>query len=140
MKYVAGFMFNKTKTKVALIRKNKPEWQKGLLNGIGGKIEEGEHMIDAMCREFKEETGLKTFYYDWKHLVNLESKRDNWIVDFFYSDTLLENLDELKTTTDEEVIIIDVSNLDNESVIPNLRWLIKMCFDEKHIGGNLLSK
>lgn len=34
-KYVVGFAFDLTLTMVALIRKNRPEWQMGLLNGIG---------------------------------------------------------------------------------------------------------
>jgi hypothetical protein len=34
---VAGFLFRNNDTEVALIRKNKPDWQKGKLNGIGGK-------------------------------------------------------------------------------------------------------
>jgi 8-oxo-dGTP pyrophosphatase MutT (NUDIX family) len=55
--YVLGFVFNLDKTKVALMRKTKPEWQRGRLNGIGGKIELGETSITAMHREFKEETG-----------------------------------------------------------------------------------
>ncbi len=39
-RYVAGLMFSKDEKYVALVIKNKPDWQKGLLNGIGGKIEE----------------------------------------------------------------------------------------------------
>ena len=42
---------------VLLVRKDKPEWQKGLLNLPGGKIEEGETDIEAAERELKEETG-----------------------------------------------------------------------------------
>lgn len=42
--YVAGFLFGPMPRHnyVALIRKNKPDWQKGKLNGIGGKVEAGE--------------------------------------------------------------------------------------------------
>ena len=58
--YVVGFLFNKDETQVALVRKNRPEWQAGNLNGIGGKMEVGETTNECMQREFKEETGLKT--------------------------------------------------------------------------------
>lgn len=43
---------------VLLIRKAKPDWQAGLLNGIGGKVEFGEGILQATRREFYEETGL----------------------------------------------------------------------------------
>lgn len=38
-RYVAGFLFNKEGNQVALIEKQRPEWQKFQLNGIGGHIE-----------------------------------------------------------------------------------------------------
>ena len=40
--YVAGFLFSRDGSLLALILKNKPDWQKGKLNAIGGKIEDGE--------------------------------------------------------------------------------------------------
>lgn len=56
-KYVVGFMFSEDSSKVALIRKNRPEWQKGLLNGIGGHCESSDkNNQDTMIREFEEET------------------------------------------------------------------------------------
>ena len=57
-RYVLGFVFSLDASRVLLIWKNRPEWQKGKLNGIGGKIEEGELPIDAMKREFSEETSF----------------------------------------------------------------------------------
>lgn len=41
---------------VLLLRKAKPEWQAGLLNGVGGKLEEGETVFQCARREFTEET------------------------------------------------------------------------------------
>jgi len=41
-----------------LVRKKKPEWQKGRLNLVGGKVEPNEPSIDAAIRELQEETGL----------------------------------------------------------------------------------
>lgn len=56
--YVLGFAFNLQSTEVLLIHKARPTAQAGLWNGIGGKIEDGEAPLDAMVREFAEETGL----------------------------------------------------------------------------------
>jgi 8-oxo-dGTP diphosphatase len=55
--YVLGFCFNQSLNKVVLIRKRKPEWQSGRLNGVGGHVEPGETTLAAMVREFREETG-----------------------------------------------------------------------------------
>jgi len=43
---------------VLLAIKDKPEWQRGKLNLVGGKIEPGESPSQAAIREVKEETGL----------------------------------------------------------------------------------
>jgi len=64
-RYVLGFMFNEEITEVALIRKNRPVWQAGHLNGIGGHVEPGEAPDIAMAREFLEETGAITSLGDW---------------------------------------------------------------------------
>lgn len=57
--FTCTFAFSHTGEHVLLIRKARPEWQKGYLNGIGGKFEPGDRsVIDCTIREFREETGL----------------------------------------------------------------------------------
>jgi len=75
---VVGFMFNRHGDAVVLIEKKKPDWQKGLLNGVGGKIEVMESPIDAMVREFKEETGADTLPGMWQPFAKMEG--DDWEV------------------------------------------------------------
>lgn len=68
--YVVGFLFDQELQRVALIRKNKPRWQAGLLNGIGGKIEiTDDNPHDAMFREFKEEAEL--CWSDWSYFAKM---------------------------------------------------------------------
>jgi hypothetical protein len=45
VEYVVGFAFD-TDGRVALIRKNRPEWQAGRLNGIGGHVEATGYTAD----------------------------------------------------------------------------------------------
>lgn len=64
VRYVLGFVFNHDASKVLLIQKNRPAWQAGKFNGLGGKIEGQESPLLAMVREFREETGFVSVSYD----------------------------------------------------------------------------
>ncbi len=50
---------------VLLVMKDRPNWQKGRLNLVGGKVEKGESPLLAAVRELKEETGLDPYPGDW---------------------------------------------------------------------------
>lgn len=64
--YVLGFALYQTK--ILLILKARPEFQKGFLNGVGGSIEVGETPEKAMAREFKEETNIFISQSSWNSL------------------------------------------------------------------------
>ena len=46
--YVLAFIFDTKLNQILLIKKNRPDYQAGLLNGIGGKIEPNETPIKAV--------------------------------------------------------------------------------------------
>jgi len=117
--YVAGFLFDRDK--VALVRKNRPSWQAGKFNGIGGHVETGENPINAMAREFEEETGYFTYAWEWYHFCTLSG--EDWTVHFYY---IGGDSSALRTTTDEEIVVIPVSEATTKNCIPNLTWLIPM--------------
>lgn len=100
IRYVVGFAIDEDPagSRVLLIRKAKPEWQAGLLNGVGGKIErvckdcygwKGEYTHDpethvhdpgterdeapvaAMVREFHEETGRRLHAGLWRPVATI---------------------------------------------------------------------
>jgi 8-oxo-dGTP diphosphatase len=119
--YVAGFMFDQQDpSRVALISKLKPEWQKGKLNAIGGKVEPGEHPLDAMVREFKEETGVDTKVSQWKKFVFLGDENR---VFFFVTEG---PVDQLKSMEDEQVAIFSIDCVTADNAIPNLTWLLPL--------------
>lgn len=126
---VCGFAFTADRGSVILIRKNRPEWQKGKLNGVGGHIEQGEHPNDAMTREFQEETGLYVRKDRWERVVMMEG--DKWHVTFFKC--VLTNLDrhQIQTMTDEAVVEVQCDM--PAGMIPNLTWLLPLCLDESGI-------
>jgi len=80
--FVCGFLFDPTGTRVALIKKARPDWQKGKLNGVGGHIEKGESAIGAMMREFHEETLTLIETSRWVPFVRFIDARD-YVVTFF---------------------------------------------------------
>jgi 8-oxo-dGTP diphosphatase len=123
--YVIGFLIKDDK--VALIEKNRPEWQKGLLNGIGGHIEPGETPFQAMVREFEEEAGMRI--PDWEYYCTM--KYPEALV-FCFRKFGSDNV-EIRTMTDE---FIDWYPLDPlpEKVIPNLNWLIPLAhYDDDYL-------
>lgn len=123
-RYVCGFLF--VGDEVALIIKKKPEWQAGRINGIGGKIEEGEMPIEAMAREFKEEAALATVPDEWHHYCTITNHKVSYQVHFFTCTR--ETKEGVRGLTDEEVVWCKVNNLP-PSVIHNLRWLIPLAQD-----------
>lgn len=118
-KYVVGFMFSEDRQWVALIRKNRPDWQAGKLNGIGGKIEEGEIPVDALIREFREETGVETTINDWMMIGKIEGQESRVFIGRCFSDKVFD----VETTTDEVVSLHRVDPIPNGTV-PNLRVII----------------
>lgn len=130
--YVVGFALDDT-GRVALIRKARPQWQAGLLNGVGGHIEPGEAPMGAMVREFAEETGAALT--DWDHLATLVFPGGAlWVLRTWCTSSVLDGL---RTTTDEEVVVASVSQVCAASQTPetsdpallavgNLSWLLPL--------------
>lgn len=98
-RYVLGFLFNKSRTQVALILKNRPVKQAGRYNGVGGKINRGELSVVAMRREFKEETGLNI--QDWDLYARYRFKFTGSTMFVFRAFLPDDNLPQLTMLTDE---------------------------------------
>ena len=128
IEYVCGFAFNAHYRHVALIQKEKPEWQKGLLNGIGGKVEVGETVSEAMEREFEEEAGINISKDKWKYFASIQGV--DWKVYFF--ETVTQDIKNIISKTSEIVGLYPVNTIQALDTIPNLKWLIPMCLDSNH--------
>jgi 8-oxo-dGTP diphosphatase len=129
-KYVIGFAFSKDLKQVVLIRKNRPEYLAGKLNGVGGKIEKDEAPVDAMTREFMEETGVGIDIQErWICFAFFTNNRSYEMTCFMTSGDFIKGC---TTTTDENIARYDVDDLirdhfePNSVAIFNLPWLLLM--------------
>ncbi|MEO6508553.1 MAG: NUDIX domain-containing protein [Patescibacteria group bacterium] len=126
-KLVVCFVFNKDLKKVLLIHKNRPERQKGKVNGIGGKLKIGETKKAAIVREFFEETGVTIPANEWMEFgkMLIESEKIMYLFAAVYKD----NISSVKTTTDEEIEWFSVNKLPS-NIMTNLAWLIPLAGDK----------
>ena len=120
-------MFSQDASHVVLIKKLNPQWQRGFFNGVGGKIEANESSVDAMMREFSEETGVSTQPQDWTCFANV-FRANCYDVDMYFAQSDLA-FDAL-TVEAEEVHILKVAALP-KNLIPNLQWLIPLALDKQ---------
>lgn len=125
--YVVGFMFSADHSQLALIRKSKPEWQAGKLNGIGGKVDPGEDATAAMVREFFEESGVETTPRQWHHFLELNGGDEFQVDCFVTSGDLLA----LKSTEEEQIEISFTAALHplRQDVVENLPWIVGLAID-----------
>lgn len=120
-KFVVGYVFDKEEN-VILIRKNRPSWQKGLLNGVGGHVEQDESSLDAMRRECFEEGGV--YIHEWRNICYMGGS--DWELEVYATE--IDNLN-FRTTTDEKIEIHNVNKIWLEETVPNVKWLIPMCLE-----------
>jgi 8-oxo-dGTP diphosphatase len=142
--YVVGFLFDVSLRHVVLIQKNKPDWQAGKLNGVGGKVEPidgavpGQPPVATMVREFKEETGLQTTAEGWHAYAQLGDTMGTWEVTFFWATAPSVTFNTVRTMTDETVKIVSLvdvlmqnnhETIEQLNFIANLNWLIQMALN-----------
>lgn len=118
-KYVLGFAFDGNGNNVVLIEKNRPNWQKGLWNGVGGKVEEIDiNSTQAMCREFKEETGVSIPTYNWKHFATMRFDTDimGGVAEVYCFKCFSDGIFKCKTTEEEEIKVFRVGMLPKKKI------------------------
>lgn len=127
--YVAGFAYCDEfsgGSHVLLIKKNRPDWQAGKLNGVGGHIEPGESPLQAMVREFREEAGVHV--PSWRHFATVTDE-NRFRVEFFSTKLDFKTAYQTHATTDEELQWVRLRELGyswSRPIIPNLSFLVPL--------------
>lgn len=138
--YVLGFAMTEGLEDVLLITKNRPDWQKGLLNGIGGKVEMFDVCLeDAMIREFREECGIETDRSDWKRFGKMIRSGD-FVVYCFYTVLPCYIIDSSESITDEVVMKYDINEIKAGLYVTteNLPMLLSMATCPDVMNGRIL--
>lgn len=109
---------------ILLVTKAKPEWQKGKLNLLGGKVELNETPTQAAIRELYEESGIEIF-----HAVKCgEIRSKPSLIHCFYADLGRVNIT-IKPRP-EEIEQFNFYNWDSvkydHRLIPNLKIIIPL--------------
>jgi len=135
-RYVVGFAFD-SQGWFALIEKNRPDWQKGLWNGIGGKIEGDESPADAMSREFHEEAGQLIPKEQWSCIGKMIE--ENVFECYIFITTI--NVLDLKSMTDERIRIFPPEARREMGVrypcLPNVPVLLELSLLKPSIGHGI---
>ena len=124
MKYVVTFLFTLDLNSVWLIEKQKPKWQIGCLNGIGGKIKEEELPRDAAVRELKEEAGIdKTNLQELGYMIGTNNDGTKFKV-WIYTGTTRHLL---KTMEIEQIVLTKINEIKRFKHVENIPMLIEAC-------------
>lgn len=124
--WVVGFVFRDNGREVVLMLKNRPEFQKGKLNGPGGKIEGAETAVEAMRREFMEETGVDIEEEKWRPYALLKEEAGGVTFLVAHGDY------DVRTMTDEPVAWYKIDDLNNLPAKSDLHWLIPLALDTQN--------
>ncbi len=124
-KYVLGFAFDTSLNKVLLIEKDRPEFMKGRLNGLGGSLHTGEIPEIGMIREFREESGIITSF--WTHFATFFCDAENYEVFCFYEIT--DKIFDFQQMESEKLDVYDIDKLNFQTRMPKVDWLISMAIN-----------
>lgn len=129
-RFTVGFIFDASLERVLLVHKEKPDWQKGFLNGIGGKYEANETAAACIRRETMEESRLDITESAWMQVGTI--RRGTAEVDVMTACYAGNRADAVMADY-EKVEWFLVRELPS-TMLDNLAWLIPLSL-EKHRTG-----
>lgn len=129
--YVICYGYAVNSDKLPMVLKNKPPKLAGCLNLPGGKIENGETIVEAAVRELYEETGLEelqtyddSIYYPSEHYGTIEC--DEYLVHCVKIPVVYQELKPKSNETEQFAWHSCKEVLSNSLLMPNLRLIIPM--------------
>ena len=106
MRVVVGIITDNKE--ILLLKKNNPDWQRGLYNGIGGKVELNTTPLETIIKKCQEELGVNIS--NW---IELDSEISSSGIEIVYFLTTLNEgeIKKLQSQTDERAELFSINNL-----------------------------
>lgn len=122
MRVVVGIITDNKE--ILLLKKNNPDWQKGLYNGIGGKVELNTTPLETIIKKSEEDLGINIS--NWRELDSEISSSGIEIV--YFLTTLNEGeIKKLQSQTDERAELFSINNLPT-NILQDLKIQIERQF------------
>lgn len=122
MRVVVGIITDNKE--ILLLKKNNPDWQKGLYNGIGGKVELNTTPLETIIKKCQEELGVNIL--NW---IELDSEITSSGIEIVYFLTTLNEgeIKKLQSQTDERAELFSINNLPT-NILQDLKIQIERQF------------
>lgn len=122
MRVVVGIITDNKE--ILLLKKNNPDWQKGLYNGIGGKVELNTTPLETIIKKCQEELGVNIS--NW---IELDSEISSSGIEIVYFFTTLNEgeIKKLQSQTDERAELFSINNLPT-NILQDLKIQIERQF------------
>ena len=122
MRVVVGIITDNKE--ILLLRKNNPDWQRGLYNGIGGKVELNTTPLETIIKKCQEELGVNIS--NW---IELDSEISSSGIEIVYFLTTLNEgeIKKLQSQTDERSELFSINNLPT-NILQDLKIQIERQF------------
>ena len=122
MRVVVGIVTDNEE--ILLLKKNNPDWQKGLYNGIGGKVELNTTPLETIIKKCQEELGVNIL--NW---IELDSEISSSGIEIVYFLTTLNEgeIKKLQSQTDERAELFSINNLPT-NILQDLKIQIERQF------------
>ena len=122
MRVVVGIITDNEE--ILLLKKNNPDWQKGLYNGIGGKVELNTTPLETIIKKCQEELGVNIS--NW---IELDSEISSSGIEIVYFLTTLNEgeIKKLQSQTDERSELFSINNLPT-NILQDLKIQIERQF------------
>ena len=106
MRVVVGIITDNKE--ILLLKKNNPDWQKGLYNGIGRKVELNTTPLETIIKKSEEDLGINIS--NW---IELDSEISSSGIEIVYFLTTLNEgeIKNLQSQTDERAELFSINNL-----------------------------